>query len=210
MADISLCTFKNGKNSKLAPTFYLILPNTPPFHRKHPRLNARSQKFTWRVTSCLLGEAFAMESLTNIPQLGKNIGGIGAFTVPNVKQTRSFTTNHPSHKPPSIILTGYDARVRTGAYGHRAEVTVQTVSTALGAITVSFELGGERSPALKSEGHYITLLKHERKGFCREEPTSIPQLAVPDPCVSHSQIPLQPPLLASSTLYSFTSFGPAK
>ena len=85
----------------------------------------------------------------------------------------------------SIILTGYAARVRTGAYGYQNEVTVQTVSTALAAVTASIELGGQRSPALQSEGTYIAPIKQQLEGFRRDDPPAIPQLAVPSSLIRH-------------------------
>ena len=47
------------------------------------------------------------------------------------------------------------------------------------------ELGGQQSPALQSEGNYITPLKEQLEGLRREDPPSIPQLAVPVVLVKH-------------------------
>ena len=87
----------------------------------------------------------------------------------------------------TILLTGFAARVRTGAHGYKHEVTVQTVSQALAAITASIELGGERSPCLQSEGECIAPLRQEMEGFRREDPPAIPQLAVPVTLIHHIQ-----------------------
>ena len=85
----------------------------------------------------------------------------------------------------AILLTGFAARVRTGALGLGYEVKVQTVSDAMAAISASLELGGKRSPALKAEGEFITPLKRCLEGFRGDDPPAIPQLAVPVKLINH-------------------------
>ena len=79
----------------------------------------------------------------------------------------------------AILLTGFAARVRTGALGHGFEVKVQSVSEALAAVSASLELAGKHSPAYKVEGEFITPLKRCLEGFRRDDAPSVPQLAVP-------------------------------
>ena len=93
-----------------------------------------------------------------------------------------------AEKPPlqqAIILTGFDQRVRSGAYGRGDKIKVQSINQALAAITATLELGGQQSPALQSEGNYITPLHQQLEGLRREDPPSIPQLAVPVSLVKH-------------------------
>ena len=102
MADISSRAFKTGKffaaHDNLLSYFstHFPLPQTACWTvRQVPK------KFAWRVTSCLLGEALPMESLTRLPRLGKSTGGIGARIVQHAKPTPSYMTNLPSPDPSS-------------------------------------------------------------------------------------------------------------
>ena len=78
-----------------------------------------------------------------------------------------------------VLLTGFAARVRTGAYGYGDQVRVQTVTQALAAISTTCQLVGKQSPVYESEGEYILPLRRLTEGFRRQDPPSIPQLAVP-------------------------------
>lgn len=80
----------------------------------------------------------------------------------------------------SIILTAFAARVRTGAYGRGHQVKVSSVQDAIAAITTTAKLVGQQSPAYEMEGEYILPLKRCIEGFRRQDPPSIPQLAVPN------------------------------
>ena len=78
-----------------------------------------------------------------------------------------------------IIVSAYAARVRTGVYGHGHQVQVQTVTDALSSISKTIELAGQQSPIYRAEGKYTLVLQRMVEGFRREDPPSIPQLAVP-------------------------------
>ena len=79
----------------------------------------------------------------------------------------------------AILLTGYAARVRAGAFGLRNEVKVQTVSNALAAISKTIELAGQQSPVYQAPETYILPIQRCLEGFRRQDPPAIPQLAVP-------------------------------
>ena len=78
-----------------------------------------------------------------------------------------------TEKPPlqhAIILTGFTQRVQSGAYGRGDKIKVQSINQALLPITVTMELGGQQSPALQSEGNYITPLHQQLEGLRWEDP----------------------------------------
>ena len=79
----------------------------------------------------------------------------------------------------SILVTAFAARVRTGAYGKGKRVKAQTVTKALGAISKTIELAGERSPILESTATYTTPVARAVEGWRRKDPPAVPQLAVP-------------------------------
>ena len=79
----------------------------------------------------------------------------------------------------AIILTGYAARVRAGAFGLGNEVKVQSVSNALASVSKTIELAGERSPIYAAHETYKLPIQRCLEGFRREDPPAIPQLAVP-------------------------------
>ena len=97
--------------------------------------------------------------------------------------TPSLANESTLHR--AIILTGFAQRVRKGAYGLGDKIRVQSVNQALAAITATLELGGQPSPVLQSEGKYITPLRQQLEGLRRDDPPSIPQLAVPVSLVKH-------------------------
>ena len=78
-----------------------------------------------------------------------------------------------------IITTAFAARVRSGFYGKGKQVTVQTVTQALSAISKTCELVGEPSPILQTEKTYKVPVAWLVEGFRREDPPSTPQLAIP-------------------------------
>ena len=78
-----------------------------------------------------------------------------------------------------VLTTGFAARVRTGAYGRGDKIKVQSVTEALAAISKTIELAGQPSPLYKALNEYILPLERLVEGFRREDPPSIPQLAVP-------------------------------
>ena len=79
----------------------------------------------------------------------------------------------------SVIITGFAARVRTGAYGLGDQVSVQTVTNALAAVSKTCQLVGQQSPIFETEGEYILPVKRLVEGFKRVDPPAIPQMAVP-------------------------------
>ena len=79
----------------------------------------------------------------------------------------------------TVIITGFAARVRTGAYGLGDQVRVQSVTDALAAISKTCQLVGKPSPVYKVEREYILPIKRLIEGFKRKDPLSIPQMAVP-------------------------------
>ena len=91
--------------------------------------------------------------------------------------TPDLSNESPLHQ--AILLTGFAARVRTGALGNGVEVKVQSVGEAIAAVSASLELAGQQSPAYKAEGEFITPLKRCLEGFRREDAPAVPQLAVP-------------------------------
>ena len=78
-----------------------------------------------------------------------------------------------------IILTAFAARVRSGFYGRGTQVKVPTVQEALAAISKTAELAGKPSPVYKYEENYILPVQRCIEGMRRNDPPSIPQLAVP-------------------------------
>ena len=78
-----------------------------------------------------------------------------------------------------IIITAFAARVRKGFYGKGKQVTVQSVTQALAAITKTCELAGEPSPVLQAEKTYRAPVARLVEGFRREDPPATPQLAIP-------------------------------
>ena len=79
-----------------------------------------------------------------------------------------------------IVISAFAARVRKGYYGHKLQVKVLTVATAMSAITTSIKLAGKRCPFKEtSEDNYVLPIKRLVEGFKREDPPAIPKLAVP-------------------------------
>ena len=91
-----------------------------------------------------------------------------------------------------IIVTAFAAQVRSGYYGKGKQVTVQTVTQALSAITKTCELVGEPSPVLQTEKTYKVPVGWMVEGLRREDPPSTPQLAVPvevpEQCITMAQL----------------------
>ena len=79
----------------------------------------------------------------------------------------------------AILITGFASRARTGAFGLGNQVKVSSVKDALAAISKTFQLVGQQSPIYETEGEYILPVKRCLEGFRREDPPTIPQLAVP-------------------------------
>ena len=77
------------------------------------------------------------------------------------------------------VLTAFAARVRTGYYGKGRQVKVQTVTEALSAISKTLELAGLQSPVYRAHGVYTLAIQRCIEGMRRQDPPSVPQLAVP-------------------------------
>ena len=78
-----------------------------------------------------------------------------------------------------IVLTAFAARVRTGHYGRGNEIRVSGVTEALSAISKTIELAGYKSPIYRSPNVYNLSIQRLVEGYRREDPPSVPQLAVP-------------------------------
>ena len=89
---------------------------------------------------------------------------------------------HPSSVSPlerDIVAGAFAARVRTGEYGRGNQIRVGGVSEALAAVSKTIELAGQPSMLYRAEGKYQLFLERVVEGFRREDPPSVPQLAVP-------------------------------
>ena len=64
-----------------------------------------------------------------------------------------------------VALIGFAARVRSGAYGRRRQVGVQTVTNALGAIATTFKMAGKAPPAHIESGRYILPLQRKLEAY---------------------------------------------
>ena len=84
-----------------------------------------------------------------------------------------------TNKEQIIIVTAFAARVRKGYYGKGKQVTVQTITQALSAITKTCELVGQPSPVLQAEKTYKVPVAWLVEGYRREDPPATPQLTVP-------------------------------
>ena len=88
-----------------------------------------------------------------------------------------LTTCNPIQQ--AIIITAFAARVRKGSYGRGNTIKVPSVANALAAISTTIELAGFNSPLYKAEGAYIEPVARAVEGWRRQDPASVPQLAVP-------------------------------
>jgi hypothetical protein len=78
-----------------------------------------------------------------------------------------------------VILTAFAARVRTGYFGRGSQVRVPSVTEALSAVAKTLQLAGEQSPIHEAEGIYKIPVARLVEGYRREDPPSVPQLAIP-------------------------------
>ena len=96
-----------------------------------------------------------------------------------------------------IVLTAFAARVRTGTYGRGATIKISGVTDALASISKTIQLAGKPSPLYRAENVYHLPLQRLVEGFRREDPPSIPQLAVPitvpNLCYNAGMLPSSPP-----------------
>ena len=108
--DIPLQAFKNGEffhvHAKLVNYFNTNFPlphNLSWGYFKEPK------KLTSHVISCLCGEQLQMESLLELPSLGKSTGDIGQNTADPSKSTPTWKTSLPANEQSSsqIFPPGY-------------------------------------------------------------------------------------------------------
>eukprot|EP00957_Ditylum_brightwellii_P032119 2435740-Ditylum_brightwellii.AAC.1 len=78
-----------------------------------------------------------------------------------------------------IILFAFATRVRTGFYGRGNQVKVPSVAEALTAISKTIQLAFKQSLVYRDDKKYILPVEKCLEGMRREDPPSIPQLAVP-------------------------------
>ena len=84
-----------------------------------------------------------------------------------------------------IVTGAFAARVRSGSYGLGHRVKAGSVTDALSAISKTIELAGRPSQLYRSDGKYQLFIERVVEGFCRNDPPTVPQLAVPV-VVAHS------------------------
>ena len=65
-------------------------------------------------------------------------------------------------------------------FGQGDQVRIHSVTDAIAAISKTCQLVGGKSPIYQTEGEYILPIKRVIEGFRRQDPLSIPQLAVPN------------------------------
>ena len=80
-----------------------------------------------------------------------------------------------------VVITAFAARVRSGYYSCGREIRVSEVTEAISAISKTIELAGYQSPVYRSPNVYNLSIQRLVKGYRREDPPSVPQLAVPVP-----------------------------
>ena len=78
-----------------------------------------------------------------------------------------------------VIITAYAARVRTGYFGRGGQVRVPSVTEALSAVAKTLQLAGKQSPIHEADGVYKVPVARLVEGYRREDPPSVPQLAIP-------------------------------
>ena len=109
-----------------------------------------------------------------------------------------------------VALTGFAARVRSGAYGRRRQVGVQTVTDALGAIATTFKLAGKAPPTNIEAGRYILPLQRQIEAYRRDDPPLTPQLALPvkvaEETMSSGCLPKATPIDAATSELGLTAF----
>ncbi len=89
---------------------------------------------------------------------------------------------HPATTPGIVrdtLLAAFAARVRTGCYGRGNRIRVQGSTDALAAISKTIELAGESSPVYRAPNRYHSMIEQMLEGMRRDDPPSVPQLAVP-------------------------------
>jgi hypothetical protein len=93
-------------------------------------------------------------------------------------QIDPFLTHVPALERDSIVCA-FAANVRTGFYGRRNTVKVQTVTDAIAAINTTIQLASKVSPLYREHKKYNLTIERMVEGYRRDDPPAIPQLAVP-------------------------------
>ena len=101
----------------------------------------------------------------------------------SVKVDPLLQSTHPLIR--DMVITAFAARVRTGYYGKGRQIRVQGVSDALSAISKTIELAGLKSPVYRSHNKYNLPIERCIEGWRRQDPPSVPQLALPVSVVNH-------------------------
>ena len=78
-----------------------------------------------------------------------------------------------------VVITAFAARVWSGYYGRGREIQVSGVTEAISSISKTIELAGYKSPVYRSPNVYNLSIQRLVEGYRREDPPSVPQLAVP-------------------------------
>lgn len=157
MADAASQAFKDGEFFHIKNDLLTYFNSTFPIHNgSWTELKIHTSLVSW-VISYLHGEALQMESLIKLPKHAFAIGKNGSNTV------------HNSMEP----------QITTSKKTQLTKQSSQSFKCLLVAITMSAKLVGKQSPFFKTEGEFILPIKWCLEGFCRKDPPSQPQLAVP-------------------------------
>ena len=100
-----------------------------------------------------------------------------------VKVDPLLQSTHPLIR--DLVLTAFAARVRTGFYGKGRQIRVQGVTDARSAISKTIELAGLKSPVYRAHNKYTLPVERCIEGWRRQDPPSVPQLALPISVVDH-------------------------
>ena len=100
-----------------------------------------------------------------------------AFTT--ITQTDPFLDLKTVYDIERDIVVGAFAALRRGIYGRGEKIKVSGVTDVLLAISKTIELAGKPSPLYPKETTYQLVIKRMIEGYCRLDPPSVPQLAVP-------------------------------
>ena len=95
----------------------------------------------------------------------------------SVKVDPLLQSTHPLIR--DLVLTAFAARVRTGFYGKGRQIRVQGVTDALSAVSKTIELAGLKSPIYRAYNKYNLPIERCIEGWRRQDPPSVPQLALP-------------------------------
>ena len=82
-------------------------------------------------------------------------------------------------QPKIRAITGFAERVRSGYYGHGDRVSCGRVQTAIRAVSQTCELDNGESPIRKGPKEYLKPLELLFAGYRKQDPDSVPELAVP-------------------------------